>query len=122
QAVVGTPEIVFAVHRKRRMPHAQLRLRGRRGVRVGALEQVERVALAADGQEHAAMLGVLLEHLEAKNTGIEVLGAFEVADRKKNMAEALQLDHDDLPVASLQTIVARAYGQAHTGFQKRFGP
>src|SRR4029450_1202569 len=63
---------------------------------VGALEQVEGVTEAADRQEQAAVLGVLLEDLEAQQAGIEVLRFLEITHRDEDVTQALQLDHCSL--------------------------
>src|SRR5262249_24775449 len=72
-----------------------LGIAGRRWI--GTLEQVERVAEAAQRHEHTAVVGILLEQLEAEDAGIEVLRPLDVAHRDRDMAQALQLDHRHPP-------------------------
>ena len=78
RAKIGVPEVVLGFHRKGRMPDAEPVPAGeilhptQRRRRVGALEQVERVAETADGQKEAAVLGVLLEDLEAQDARVKV--------------------------------------------------
>ena len=74
-------------------PGSEICIRRSDSVRVRALEQVERVAETADGKKEAAVLGVLLEDLEAQDARVKILGLFEVTHRDEDVAQALQFDH-----------------------------
>ena len=73
QRMPGIAQIVLGLDRERGVPDTQRIRAGGLGVGrgqrlgIGALEEVERVAVPADRQEDAAMLGVLLEELEAQD-------------------------------------------------------
>src|SRR6185503_224319 len=76
----------------------EIRLLPRKCVRVGAGKKIERIAVVSQCEEYPAVaIRIAFEHLESQDFGIELKRAFEIAHRKQDVADALQLDHVHLP-------------------------
>src|SRR6185295_4453588 len=61
------------------------------GVRAG--KEIERVAVLAEREKHAAVLRILLEQFESEDLRVERLGFLDVANVEQDVADALELDH-----------------------------
>ena len=57
------------------------------------LEEVDRVALARERHEGAAVLRVLFQHLESEDIRVELLGALQVEYPKQDVTDFLELHH-----------------------------
>src|SRR5262249_11132327 len=69
---------------------------GHRGLgrrRIRDREEVERMRVAGQGHEQAAVLRVLLHDLEAEDRGVELPRALEIAHAEEYVTDSLELDH-----------------------------
>jgi hypothetical protein len=70
------------------------------GLQILDLEQIDRVALARQRHEGAAMRWIFLQHVKAQDLGVELLRALQIENAQQDVTDLLELDHRVLRVSA----------------------